>query len=500
MHTRRALTLTLAAATAVGTVAAPAAHADPRPRTPSNLAAQVDPGAVVSHLSAFERIAMASQGRRAAGERGYELSAQYVEKQLRGAGYTPRRQYFEFTYDSVVSTSLNELSPTARAVTHTPFSYSPSTPKAGVQAQLVAPSTATGCSSAEWDGVVATAKIALVSRGTCTFGEKAKAAKAAGAAAILIYNNAPGPLNGTLGGPSVDYAPATGITKADGDALLADMAKAPVQMSFVLDKIIEKRRTFNVLAETKGGSADDVLMVGAHLDGVQQGPGVNDNASGSATVLEVAKQANQLKKPAHKIRFAWWGAEELGLLGSEHYVKDLQDNDVDSLLKINGYLNFDMLASPNYIIGVYDSTQTWMPQGSARLQRAFTGYFDDRGQPYVAAPMQGGSDQLPFLEAGVPVGGLFTGAGGLKTAQEATLFGGTAGVAYDPGYHTAQDTLRNANKAALAINVKAVAHAVGTLALGEPGSAKKGKNGKNGKNGKKDLRTSATPTTTVARR
>ncbi|WP_229117120.1 M20/M25/M40 family metallo-hydrolase [Enemella dayhoffiae] len=410
-----------------------------------------------------------------------------MEKTLAAAGYQTQRQYFDFVYEHVNATSLNELSPTARAVEHHPMSYSPSTGPAGVTGELVAPAVATGCTAADWAGVQATGKIALVSRGVCAFAEKAKVAKAAGASAAIIYNNADGALNGTLGAPGNDYAPVTGITRADGQALLAELAQGPVTMRFVLDKVVENRRTFNILAETRTGRADNVVMLGAHLDSVGDGPGINDNGSGSAAILETAVQLGKVNKVNNKVRFAWWGAEELGLLGSDHYVNNLVENNPAELKNIAGYLNFDMVGSPNHIIGVYDADQSTyeapveVPEGSAALEKLFTDRFDQIKQPWVDTEFSGRSDYDAFITNGIPASGLFTGADGKKTADEVAKFGGTEGVLYDPNYHTPADNLGNINREAIAINIKAIGHATGTLAYDTSmvnGKTSRGKSGK----------------------
>lgn len=429
---------------------------------------------VMTHLRAFQRIADANDGNRASGTSGYEASAAYLEKTLKPYGYKITRQPFEFRYEQITKTSLDQTAPQRRAVEHNPMSYSPAAPGAGVTAELVAPAEVNGCDAAAWQGVDATGKIALVSRGTCSFGQKSKAAHAAGAAAAIIYNNADGPLNGTLGEVADDYVPTTGVTQADGQALRTAMQSGPVSMTFVLEKIMEQRKTFNVIAESAGGNADNVVMAGAHLDSVAEGAGTNDNGSGSAAILEVAKQIGQQRnvpgKLPNKMRFAWWGAEEVGLLGSTHYVENLTANDPAALKKIATYLNFDMVGSPNYMIGVYDADESThkapvpVPPGSVETEKLFTSYFDATKQPWVDTEFSGRSDYQAFIENGVPASGLFTGAEGKKTAAEQAKFGGTAGLAYDPNYHQPKDDLSNVSTKALEINSDAIAHAMLTLA------------------------------------
>lgn len=464
-RTIRALAATAAGALAVaGLATVPATAADTR-------AAEVQVDDVWKHLEAFQQIAD-EHGSRAAGTPGYEASAAYVESQLREAGYRTERQYFPFLYQELLAESLTELSPTQRDIDTVIMSYSPNTPEGGTTAELVSPATATGCSAEEWGGVDATGRIALVSRGGCTFAAKSLAAAEAGALGAIIHNNGEGTLNGTLGGPDDGFVPTTGITLAEGQALKAEMADGPVVVNLELRQLVEERETFNVLAETRTGRADNVVMLGAHLDGVQEGAAINDNGTGSAAILAAAVRLGQEQTVNNKVRFAWWGAEELGLLGSEHYVYDLVENDPDALAKIATYLNFDMVGSPNYVIGVYDADESTypapdgvpIPEGSAETEQVLTDYFESIGQDWVDTEFSGRSDYQAFIENGVPASGLFTGADGVKTAKQVEMFGGEEGVTYDPNYHTAADDIGNVDKTALEIMSNAIANAAMTLA------------------------------------
>jgi Zn-dependent M28 family amino/carboxypeptidase len=186
---------------------------------------------------------------------------------------------------------------------------------------------------------------------------------------------------------------------------------------------------------------------GSHLDSVVPGPGINDNGSGSAYNLEAAIQlAKHHIKPRNTIRFAWWGAEEEGLLGSQHYVDSLDDAERARIM-LN--LNFDMIASANFVRFVYDGdgsdTGTSGPEGSAQIEQAFLDYFASQYLPTEPTAFDGRSDYGPFIDAGIPAGGLFSGAEGIKTAQEAATFGGVAGEAYDNCYHQACDTFSHLN-------------------------------------------------------
>ena len=187
-------------------------------------------------------------------------------------------------------------------------------------------------------------------------------------------------------------------------------------------------------------------MAGAHLDSVQAGPGINDNGSGSSALLEIAQQISKLK-PENTLRFAWWGAEEGGLLGSRAYVADqVASGDIEDVAL---YLNFDMVASPNYIFMVYDGDESGfpapvvVPDGSIAIEKLFESYYTWAGEPYDDAEFSGRSDYQAFIQNGIPAGGLFTGAEVPKTAEQAAIWGGTAGAQYDPCYHLACDTIDN---------------------------------------------------------
>lgn len=469
---RRAPLPTLMAGIGAGLLAlAPAGTAVAAPIDPIGFADTVTVDAVAEHLERLQTIAAANGGNRAVGTPGYEAGAAYIESVLTEAGYTPERQYFEVTQQTIDSHNLAiggvDVDPE-----EIPLSYTPSTdPATGVTAGLVVPAAALGCDAAAWNGVDATGKIAVVSRGECSFAEKNLAAAAAGAVGIVIYNNTSGDLNGTLGEPDEDFIAGVGVQQAQGQAILDALAANPaLQATLQIDQMTEQVQTFNIVAETSTGTPDNVVMLGAHLDSVPEGPGINDNGSGSAAILETAVQLAQSGDLNNKVRFAWWGAEEIGLLGSAHYVDDLVANDPAELDRIATYLNFDMVGSPNYVISVYDADQSTfqapvdVPSGSVQTEDVFTDYFDSIGQPYVDTEFDGRSDYEAFILNGIPASGLFTGADGEKTAEEVALFGGEEGEQYDPNYHTDRDTLDRINEQGLGIMLKAIAFATASLA------------------------------------
>jgi Zn-dependent M28 family amino/carboxypeptidase len=438
---------------------------------------------ILGHERVFQRIANQNGGTRASGTPGYTASRDYVVNTLKAAGYQVTTQEFTFAFfKELAPPTLSQVSPTPADYETSTFTYSATGDVTGTLVPTndirvpptPEPSSTSGCEAADFPAAPAGPAVALVQRGTCTFEVKARNALAAGYDAIVIFNEGqPGRddlLTGTLTNPVA--IPAVGISFADGAALYAAAQAGPVTVHVTTSTEVDPQaKTWNVLADTPTGDPDKVLVVGSHLDSVVAGPGINDNGSGSATDLETAVQISKLKlKPRQKIRFAFWGAEELGLLGSNHYVASLSDAE---LAKIWANLNFDMLASPNYVRFVYDGdgsdTGTSGPDGSAQIEALFNDYFAGQGLATEPTAFDGRSDYGPFIAVGIPAGGLFSGAEGEKTAEEAAVYGGTAGEPYDPCYHQACDTTNNLNSKALAELGDGVVHATWTLAKTKSG-------------------------------
>jgi Zn-dependent M28 family amino/carboxypeptidase len=441
---------------------------------------------ILQHERVFQRIANNNGGTRASGTPGYDASAAYVSQRLTAAGYDVSTQEFEFPFFQELGPSaLAQVSPVAAPIESATLEYSGTGDVTGtvvaaggiVIPATPEPSSASGCLPEDFTAASPTEpQVALIQRGTCDFAVKVANAVEAGYDAAVIFNEGnPGRtelLTGvTLGGPA--DIPVVGVSYADGVALYEASLLGPVTVSVSTDTLSETRTTVNVLADSPQGDPGRVVVVGAHLDSVLEGPGINDNGSGSATILETAIQlAKEGKKQHQQLRFAFWGAEENGLLGSTEYVESLSD---DELGTIYANLNFDMLGSPNYVRFVYDGDGSDDPEGlsgppgSAQIEELFTDYFSDRDLATAPTAFDGRSDYGPFIAAGIPAGGLFSGAEGVKTEEEAALFGGTAGEPYDPCYHEACDTITNLSTAALNELGDAVAHAVGTLARTKTG-------------------------------
>ena len=452
----RASAASAAIALIVTVVAAPA-YADPNNNTVRKLTDAVTPDGVLNHLEALQAVADANGGNRRSGLPGYKASVDYVVGQLEAAGYSPTVQQFIFNYTEENSRLIRN-SPNPRTfVNGTDFlrnRFDSGTPEGTATGTLVpvglvlppppaANSNTSGCEASDFAGFPAGA-VALLQRGTCGFNVKALNAQAAGASAVIIMNEGqPGRtgLTNMIGDATGLTIPAIFTTFAAGN----DLAQTPgANVTVTVDFTADQRPTYNVLAETAGGNPDNVVMAGAHLDSVQAGAGLTDNGSGSAAVLETAIQMAKVKT-ANKVRFAWWGAEESGLLGSTFYVNNLSQEARDD---IGLYLNFDMIASPNYTFGIYDGDDSSdtapvpIPPGSAEIEDMFEAFFTSRGEPFKDTEFSGRSDYGPFIAVGIPAGGLFTGAEVPKTVTEAAIWGGVAGAQLDPCYHAFCDNLR----------------------------------------------------------
>ncbi|KAI0458875.1 aminopeptidase Y [Xylaria acuta] len=306
-------------------------------------------------------------------------------------------------------------------------------------------------------------KVALIQRGECTFAQKITNAGVKGAVAAMIYNNGEvGAAAGTLGSVN-DLIPLGGLTRADGLALAARIeAGETVTSSGNFWAYIALGTSHNVIATSKYSDADNVLFLGAHSDSVDKGPGINDNGSGSCGLLTVAKALSKWRTNS-QVKFAWWTAEEEGLLGAEHFVETSSPKD---LAKIRLYLNFDMIASPNYYLGIYDGDGSRFnlsgPPGSDVAEKLFEDWFATKGLTTFGAEFNGRSDYGPFLDAGVPCSGLDTGSDGVKTEEEVVIYGGIAGEQYDQNYHSAGDNVTNLAEFPFEVNTKAIAHAIAT--------------------------------------
>jgi hypothetical protein len=410
-----------------------------------------------NHMQAFQAIADANPGAdghpsRNAGEPGYKASVDYVANLMKQAGYNVQIQTYQFPYSSFVGTpTLSEKSPNPHNFVlideWNPGASNGDTGDATVQAvggivdpPTATPSSASGCSPNDFSGFQA-GNIALIQRGTCTFQSKVDNAEAAHASGVIIFNEGnpgvpgrTGVFNGSLS--SIPSVPVAFTSFAIGDQLFNQTkTSTPPVMNLSVHSIVDPARDdYNLIAESKGGDPNHVLVVDAHLDAIY-GAGMLDNASGSAAILDIAQMMRKAH-PLNKLRFIWFGGEELGELGSKYYVSHLSPSELG---KISYDLDADVLATPNYSIGVLDPAavdlfgrtvskqfppQVYEPSKIARNMAV--NYFDSIGKNHIFfSPV--GTDAEQFQLAGVPASGVLTGQDCCKTQEEVDLFGGYTG-------------------------------------------------------------------------
>ena len=396
---------------------------------------------------------------------------------MTSAGYNARIETFPFDFTGdVVAPVLEQTSPVAATyLAGTDFAtieYSGSgdvtapVHAVGFEVPVGQPDISTsGCEASDFAGFPP-GSIALIQRGTCTFRIKAANAQAAGAVGVIVTNDGQPGRTGlagvTLTSPQMSL-PVVFATSAMRDNLAGSVLDGPtgVTVHLAVSYLVESRTGRNVIAETSGGDPARVVVVGAALDGGQVGLAVN-RATGAATTLEIAEIfASQQRSTTSRLRFVWFGGRGVRL-GATSYVDALSTEDRG---RIKAMLDIQELGSPNYGRFVYDGnnsdfTLPVAPAGSGTIEALLTEYFGGVALSTLPSSTQPLADKEPFLEAGIPVGGVFAGTAGEKTAEEAALFGGTAGVAYDPCASVACDGAANLNLTALDQLSDAAAHVV----------------------------------------
>ncbi len=415
-------------------------------------------------MKAFQAIADANPGpdgmpSRNSGEPGYKASADYVAKVMKEAGYNVTIQTYKFFYFAYTGIPVfREISPTAQDFTVS-TDWNPGQSRGNTTADLQpaggiiipptpTPSSSSGCTAADFSGFVP-GRVALIQRGTCTFGTKVVNAQAAGASGVIIFNEGNPGRTGVLSGSLVDAAgnrivpeiPVAFTSFATGNGFLTEYQQAvqagtalPVMNLSISGIVNPNADDYNVIAESKGGDKNHVVVVDAHLDAIY-GAGMLDNASGSATILDIAQKMKNVN-PLNKLRFIWFGGEELGLLGSIAYVNSLTSTQLSHI----GYdLDADVTATPNYVVGVLDPagpnlfgrtvTQTFpnrVYKASQVSRDQSIDYFNSIGLNHeLFSPV--GTDAFTFNKAGIPASGLLTGQDCCKSQDEVNLFGGFVG-------------------------------------------------------------------------
>jgi hypothetical protein len=457
-----AVGLGLAAVPNATAVAAPAQCDRQANDTPSKLVPCITQADLWNHMQKFQAIADANPSpadghpSRNSGEPGYKASADYVAQVMKDAGYNVTIQQYPFTYYAYTGIpAFSQTSPTPHDyVLGDEWGPGQSTgtvtggtvqPAGGiVLPPTETPTSASGCSASDFSGFVP-GRVALIQRGTCFFGVKVQNAQAAGASGVIIFNEGNtnpdrtgllvGSLSDAAGNPIIPTIPVAFTTFAVGQSLYDQAQQSPPVMSLSIPATVKPNTPdYNVIAESKGGDNNHVVVVDAHLDAIY-GAGMLDNASGSATILDVAQQMKNVN-PLNKLRFIWFGGEELGLLGSSYYVNNLTSSELSHI----GYdLDADVTATPNYTIGVLDPAGPDLFTGTVsstfpnRVYKASTvardqaiAYFDSIGKNHeLFSPV--GTDAFSFNTVGIPASGLLTGQDCCKTQHEVDLFGGHLG-------------------------------------------------------------------------
>ncbi|KAK3689398.1 aminopeptidase Y [Podospora appendiculata] len=406
-----------------------------------------------ANLVALNDIASANGGNRAFGLPGYAASVDYVFNRISNIpGTNAWKQDFPALFNMVETIDLK--------IDHEDIyvyglSYSPSTSEEGITAELVAgPEGAAGCDASSYAGLDVKGKIVLIQRFRCptggTLAGRMLPAARAGAAAVIVYNDvATNVTAGTLSAPDPEHVPAGFINMVDGLRITERLkAGEKLQTYFQQTQTVETRVTQNVFAETEDGDPNNVVVLGAHLDSVQAGAGINDDGSGTSLLLELFLALNKYRTK-NKVRFAWWGAEENGLLGSKAYCQSLEALEVDKIL---AYLNFDMVSKGYFGVGDADGSSYGSvgPPGSEVIERLFIEDFESKGHTVVPAILTNGSDYASFWQIlNKPFGYLNTGTG----------------VAQDPCYHQACDTIDNPDPETITVNARAAAHMLTVLSL-----------------------------------
>ena len=433
--------------------------------SPSTEPTKVGPvGRIETHLRALDRIARMSGGTRAVGSKGYDRSVAYVSRRMRSWGYEVERNGFDFDYFEQLSpTRVERLRPRrayvdGRDVRAMVYSGSGrvSEPVEPVEFDLQSNEhDGAGCSAEDFSSFPSGA-VALVRPGNCFYRDQVVNAQDAGAEAVFIsfpeFTSATGVLRPTLLSGEGIEVPALAVTDETG----VELALGRPIVRLTVRTRYTPRRGVSLIAQRRGVD-DDVVMVGGHLDSVIDGPGINDNGSGIATILEMARTVAE-RRPDAAVRFGFWGGEEIGLLGSTAYVEGLSSEETAS---IEAYLNFDMVASPNFVRFVYEDDVA--PSGSDAITEIFKRYFKKRNIEFETIDLGGRSDHGAFIQEGIPVGGLFTGAEMLKTRRQRRDYGGRAGESMDECYHRACDDIDNINEEVLGEMAGAIRRALFAL-------------------------------------
>ncbi|MBP1818866.1 M28 family peptidase [Mycobacterium sp. OAE908] len=437
----------------------------PSPDLGRDIAGKVTADGMTTHLRKMQEIADANKGSRAEGTAGFDATVDYVVKVLKDKGFDVQTP--EFDRLDRTEGGNPTLTVAGRGYHVDQASLLVGTAPGGLNAITLRPQQAAGCSAADYGTVAIKGAIAVVDDTGCSVGAKQNAAVAKGAVGLLVVS-AP-----ATTGPAGLFPPGyyqqltipVGVVDRNVDAALRRTG-APVKLVLDSKPVMVKAR--NVVAQTKSGDAKNVVLAGARLGSSPHSPGINDDGSGVAALLEAASALGAQPKSTNAVRFVFWGSVPEG---PTKYLGGLSRDQVDDIAV---YLGADAIGSPNAGYFTYDGDQSGQPNadippqtvpaGSAGVERTLAGYLNLGGVRPADMPLSRAADYAAFLAADVPIGGLTAGTSQRKTEVQARLWGGQAGVAFDPNYHSPQDNIDNVDRKALSVMGQALAFAIGTYA------------------------------------
>ncbi|MES2522844.1 MAG: PA domain-containing protein [Gemmatimonadota bacterium] len=431
---------------------------------------------VREHQAAFQQIADANGGTRASGSPGDAATVAYIRQRMLAAGYDVSVQSFDYPFvGDRTPPLLQQISPAITYVDGVDFKTMTNSGAADVTAPLVAVGlvipamvnqSTSGCEAADFAGFPA-GSIALMQRGACDYRDKVINARNAGAVGHIIFNDGAPDRTGLIAGnlltPALVHEAVVGTTFAVGNALRNGVLNGPTGVSVRLrtDYGTESRTAQNVIAETRSGDPDRVVVVGSSRGLAEYGPMINES-SGAAAMVEIAETfAERERSPRNRVRFGWFAFGPADNLGAAEYVESLS---AAEQARVSAMLAFDVLGSANGIRSLYDGDgsdgQIGAPVGSGAIEGLFSAYFATADLPVASSVGQLPGTYAPFAALGIPVGGLDAGTSTVKTPALAATFGGTPGVAFDPCFRLLCDSLANVNVTILDQLTDAAAHAV----------------------------------------
>ncbi|KAI1467258.1 uncharacterized protein F4812DRAFT_56740 [Daldinia caldariorum] len=404
--------------------------------------------ALYGHLEKLQHIADANGGNRITGSAGHNQTIQYIQDYLTALDYYVEVQPF---HDIMQADGKATLWANGEAFDAEPIGWSPECTFTNRPLVIV---DSIGCEAADYPQETIGA-VVLVGSGGCSLSDKSIAAGKAGAIGLLMYEFTQ--LTPSLGGPNDYHIPSARIAYRDAQRIM-DHPRPVSADIFDISMQYKAVYSYNLFATWECGDENKVLMVGTHTDSVSASAGMNDNASGIASLLEIATELSRFTTKS-TVKFAFWTASEPSLLGSKYWMSTAY---TEERQKIRLYLDATMLGSPNGALKVYDAyASTPGPHGSKEAEKTLTEGFKAQGVNFTITEISNRSDYATFFDAKIPFAGLFSGANGLKTWKEAAMFGGNASVPYDTNYHESGDNIQNINMTILSQNTKALAHAVG---------------------------------------